>query len=129
MQIWTWFVMFWTSRAWMPIAILAIGYFARLCATDTKFPINIPARWQPLFVLALGQLYAILVAVSGGLGWGAASVHGLETAVWTMGLFDVLVKAIWNGTEPTWLQLVIGIVQSEIPKPTPEPKWQGPKRG
>lgn len=111
---------FFASRQWMPVAILVIGYAVRLTSSDSPFPVNIPARWRPLVVLALGQLYAILTAVLGGLPWSVALLHGFETAVWTMGLFDVVVNAIWNGTEPSWLQLLLGIVKTQIPQPPVE---------
>ena len=117
MAIWTWFLAFWQHRTWMPVAIIAIGYVVRLCATDTKFPINIPSRWQPVLVVVLGQVYALLVAVSGGMTWGGAALHGLEVAAWTMGLFDLVIKAVYGNNEPAWLALIVGIVKEEIPKP------------
>lgn len=131
---WSWFCTFWSSRAWMPVAIVVIGYLVRLTSDRSAFPINIPSRWQPVVVVVLGQAYGILVAVMGGLPWGTAALHGLETAVWAMGFFDLLVKAVWNGAEPAWLQLVLGIVKAEIPQPSgvakpSEPRWFGPKRG
>ena len=116
-MLWAWVVAFWQHRQWMPLAILLIGYLVRLTSSASTFPVNIPARWRPLVVLALGQLYAVLVAVSGGLSWGAAALHGFEVAVWTMGLFDVVVNAICGGNEPAWLAVLLGIVQQEVPKP------------
>jgi hypothetical protein len=117
MQVWTTFVAFIASKQWMPVAIIAIGYLVRLTSQNSKFPINVSTRWQPVIVVALGQVYAVLVAVSSGARWDLAIEHGLETAAWTMGLFDLVVKAIWNGTEPTWLSMLWGFVQPMIPHP------------
>jgi len=117
MQVWTTFVAFVASKQWMPMAILVIGYLVRLTSQQSKFPLNIPTRWQPIVVLALGQVYAVMVSVSGGGAWGPSALHGLEVAVWTMGLFDVVVKAVWNGNTPPWLSVIWGMVQPLIPQP------------
>ena len=117
MQVWTTFVAFVASKQWMPMAILVIGYLVRLTSQQSKFPLNIPTRWQPIVVLALGQVYAVMVSVSGGGAWGPSALHGLEVAIWTMGLFDVVVKAVWNGNTPPWLSVIWGMVQPLIPLP------------
>lgn len=94
------------GHQWMPLAVLVVGWLVMACSDTSKLPISIPDRFKPLLVLVLGQVYAVLEAVQGGSAWQAAVWHGLVVAFTTMGLFDVLVKAIFNGNLPTWLQWV-----------------------
>ena len=118
-NLWHVIVLFFASKQWMPIAIIAIAYLVRLTSDQSKFPVFVAARWRPMIVIALAQVYAILAAVQAGTTWQDAGLHGLETAVWTMGLFDVLVNAIWNGKEPPWLAFLLGFVKGEVPRPPP----------
>lgn len=87
------------SQMWMGVAIIAIGTVTRLLKDDTKIPINIPARWQPVVTLLLGQLYAVLQAVQGGMAWKDAIIQGFQVAFVTMGLFDLVIKALFGGKD------------------------------
>ncbi len=93
------------QHAWLALAVLAMGFLARVMKDDTKLPFfNIPARWQSVLVLVLGQVYAGLQAVFGGMPWTTAMTQGLIAAFLTMGLFDLIVKAVLDGRDmPTFL--------------------------
>jgi hypothetical protein len=90
-------------RGYLPLAIIVVGYLARLTSDMSKFPIDIPKRAQPLVVVVLGQAYAVLLHVSTGARWQEAVINGLLVSFLTMGLFDLVVKAIFGGKEPAWL--------------------------
>jgi hypothetical protein len=115
--VWLYCVAFLASKQWMPVAILIIGYLVRLTSSACPLPVTVPARWRPVLVVALSELYSTLGAVQSGAPWHAALLHGFETAVWTMGLFDIVVNAVWGGNEPAWLAALLGIVQQEVPRP------------
>lgn len=95
------------QHAWMALAVLVMGFVTRVLKSDTKFPIDIPSRWQPVIVLVLGQAYAGLQAVAGGVAWKTAVTQGLVASFLTMGLFDLVVKAAFDGKDIppffTWL--------------------------
>ncbi len=52
-------------------------------------PIPLPPRYRPLLALALGQVYAVLEAVVGGMPWGAAIVRGLVVAAGAVAMHEV----------------------------------------
>lgn len=91
------------SNVALGIAVVVVGAITRLLKSDTKFPIDIPARWQPVIVLVIGQAYAVLQAIVGGVNWKTAVTSGLQVAFLTMGLFDLVIKALFNGDAPWWL--------------------------
>jgi hypothetical protein len=95
-----------TSHHWLALAVIVIGYLVRLTAPDSKFPITIPDRWKPLVVLVLAQAYAVLVAIQGGVAVKTAIIHGVMTWLVTLGVYDVIIKAIFNGVEPKWLKYI-----------------------
>lgn len=97
------FVADFQGHKWLPLAVLLIGYLTTLMSDTSKFPINIPDRWKPVLVVGLGQVYAVLTAASGGDTWSHAVWSGAVAAFGTMGLFDLLVRAIFNGNLPKWL--------------------------
>lgn len=116
------------AGGWLPLSVLVVGFVARLLKSDTKIPINIPARWQPFLVLFLGQAAAILTSlehVGAGL-WLPVLAKGLFTALITMGLFDVLVKAVFNGKDlPSFLSFLLkaeAVVRGEAPPAGDAPK-------
>jgi undecaprenyl pyrophosphate phosphatase UppP len=59
-NLWHVIVLFFASKQWMPIAIIAIAYLVRLTSDQSKFPVFVAARWRPMIVIALAQVYAIL---------------------------------------------------------------------
>ncbi len=52
-------------------------------------PIPLPPRYRPLLALALGQVYAVLETVVGGMPWGAAVVRGLVVAAGAIAVHEV----------------------------------------
>lgn len=92
-----------TGHKWMPLAILVIGYVSTLVSDTSRMPFNIPDRWKPVFVVVLGQAYGALQAIGSGAQVWPTVYHGLVTAFVTMGLFDFVVKAVFNGDLPKWL--------------------------
>jgi hypothetical protein len=98
-----------TGHKWLPAAVVLIGWLTTLLSDTSKFPITIPDRWKPMAVLILGQVYATVQAVAGGVTWPHAVWGGLVAAFGTMGLFDVVVKAIFQGQLPKWLQWLAAI--------------------
>lgn len=95
-----------TGHQWIPLAILVVGWLTSMFSDVSNFPVNIPDRWKPVVVIVLGQAYAVLEAIQGGSAWKTAVTHGLVVSFTTMGLFDLLVKAVFNGNIPSWLQVV-----------------------
>lgn len=92
-----------TGRKWLPLAILVVGYLVAIASDTSKLPISIPDRYKPLAAIVLGQVYAVLQAITGGVSWKRAVWNGLVTAFGAMALFDVLVKTIWQGNPPAWI--------------------------
>lgn len=92
-----------TSHQWLPLAILVVGLLVSWTSNTSKFPINIPARWQPLVTLGLGTLYAILQAVVSGTAWEIAVENGLIMAMSSAGFSQLIVNSVFNGTLPSWL--------------------------
>lgn len=109
-----------TAHHYLPIAVIVIGYLTRLTSDMSKFPINVPTDYQPVVVVVLGQVYAAIVAVSGGASWKDAVISGLATSLFTMGLFDLVIKAIFKGKEPAWLARLALIFHSPLLTPSEE---------
>lgn len=96
------------AHKWLPLAVLVVGVLTRALKDDTKLPINIPARWQPVVVLAFSFAYAALQAYASGAPWQTAVKDAATIAVVTMGAFDILVKAVFNGNDaPAWLSFLL----------------------
>lgn len=93
-----------TGHKWLPLSIVVVGYLTMLLGDTSKLPISIPDRWKPVLVIGLGQVYAILDKVQGGDSWKHAVWVGVMTAFGAMGLFDLLIKAAFDGKVPKWLQ-------------------------
>lgn len=70
------------------IAAIAIWAIIALVKRD-DIPIPLPPRARPLLALALGQVYAVLEAVVGGMPWGAAVVRGLVVAAGAIATHEV----------------------------------------
>lgn len=114
-----------SQHQWMPVAILVIGYIVRLSKDDSRFPVSIPERWRPVLVLVLGQVYAALQSVQSGASWKVVAWHGLTTAVWTMGLYSLVMKALFNGKEPAFMKLIAMVLP---PPPPAEPPAAEPAK-
>jgi len=112
------------AHKWMALAVAVTGYLARLSKDDSRFPVSIPSRYRPVLVLVLGQGYAVLQATQNGMPWQEAIKMGLTTSVWTLGLYSLVIKALFNGTEPAWMKtlaLVFPAPPSPAPTPAPTP--------
>lgn len=60
------------------VAIAAVIVWALVATLKSPaFPLQVPPRARPWLALALGQVYAVLAAVVGGVPWGVALVDGL----------------------------------------------------
>jgi hypothetical protein len=117
------------GRKWLLLFILIIGWFARLFSDKSSFPVmNIPARWQPVCVVVLAQIYSTATAIQGGVAWRTAVVQGFLVAFVTMGLFDLVVKAVFKGNEPrwiAWLVLIFPKAKSNEAPPLPTDTGKG----
>lgn len=99
------------THAWLALAVLVVGYVARLLASDTKLPINIPDQWQPVVVLFFGTLADVLREVQAGKTWQAAVNPALVIAVVVLAL-----KAAFQGREPGWLKLLALVTKRDDKK-------------
>jgi len=106
-----------TTHKWLPLAILVMSWGTALTNNWSRFPVTVPTRYQPLVVLVMGQVYGMLEAVLGGASWKNAVVSGLVASVGTMGAYDVVMKALFNGQVPPWLAW---LAAAKTPPPAPE---------
>lgn len=113
-------IAFITAHNWLALAVFVIGYLVRLTSPNSKFPLSISPRFQPAIVVVLATLYAILQAHLMGSSWADALLHAGLAAAISMSLFDVVVKMIFNGKEPAWLQWLVLMVdqQAKTAEPT-----------
>jgi len=107
------------GRKWLPLFVVAIGWATRLLSDKSRFPAEVPARWQPVVVLGLSVLYSAVTAVASGATWKAAAIHSFVVAFVVMGAFDLLVKAVFNGREPTWLGWLALVSRNPAGSPAP----------
>lgn len=106
------------QHAWLAAGVIIVGLIVRMLKSDAKFPINIPTRWLPVATLVLSQAYTTLEAIQSGTPWKTAVWTGLTLAMTTMGLFDLVIKAVLNGKDmPAWL----GWLLKELPVAPPQP--------
>lgn len=102
----------------MPAMVLLSGWAVMLVSRDSRFPISLPAswdndRWKPVAVVLVGQLQSSLLAVATGMNWKAAVLVGLKTAMWTFGLYSLVIKAIFGNKVP---KLLLWLAAA-LPKP------------
>jgi hypothetical protein len=94
---------------WGPIMMLVSGWVVQILTQDSKFPIQMPASWnqnvwKPVVVVLASMVQAILVShFEKHMDWAHAVLLGLRTAMWTMGLWALIVKAAWGGKPPAWV--------------------------
>ena len=77
-----------SKGSWVAIAALVIWLFIRVLKSDSV-PVSIPAPWRPVLAVGLGQAFAVLSSVVGGLSWPAAVVSGLVAAAGAIGSQEV----------------------------------------
>src|ERR1019366_6133912 len=99
------------SHQYVALAVLLAAYVRRLCASDSKFPISLPAAWQPVATAAVGACYGGLVAYQGGLSVDAALLSTVMAAG-AMGLADMILVAIFADPTkaPAWARAIAFIV-------------------
>lgn len=101
-----------SSRAWLPIAILAAVYLRHMLSDRSKLPITIPATWLPTVSAGMGLLVAALVAVQAGAPVATAVLGALVTAAAT-GFFDGIVTGIFGADParvPAWARWLLALV-------------------
>jgi len=97
---------------WGPIMMLVSGWVVQILTQDSKFPIQMPASWnqnvwKPVVVVLASMVQAILVShFEKHMDWAHAVLLGLRTAMWTMGLWALIVKAAWGGKPPAWVNWI-----------------------
>ena len=77
-----------SKGSWVAIAAICIWLFIRVLKSDS-IPVSIPAPWRPILAVGLGQAFAVLSAVLGGLSWPAAVLSGLAAAYGAVGTQEV----------------------------------------
>jgi hypothetical protein len=113
-----------TGSKWGPLMILVSGWIVQLLSEDSSFPISLPASWnsnvwKPVTVVVASTLQAgVLSVVQGHTDPVHAILLGLRTAMWSMGIWALFIKAIYNGKPPQWLNYLSFILPAPA-TPTP----------
>ena len=109
-----------TGSQWGPLMALVSGWVVQLLSQDSKFPISLPASWstnlwKPVAIVIASEAQAVILSIVQG---HSDSVHaillGLRTAMWSMGVWALVIKAAYNGKPPQWLNYLSFI----FPAPT-----------
>lgn len=121
-----------TEHKYLLLAVAVIGWLTSLTSDWSKFPVTVPARWQPLVAALLGVAYGVLNSIQGGVAPWRAVVGGLVVGLATAGLYDAVVKSVFGGVVPGWLAwLSLGRKGSRDPlagSPTVPPAIPAPPR-
>lgn len=88
------------THQYLILAVLGVGYLLRLLQPDSKFPIDVPARYQAAVLLVLGQVYGVLIALQAGTYWVQAVLSGLSVS-----LIVVVLRSLFQ-PEPKWLKAI-----------------------
>lgn len=92
---------------WLPLALLVLTLVQTWMQPSSKFPITIPERFQPLFAIVTGQLYAVLTVVAAHQPWGHAVAYGLAATALTL----LTSHAVWeSGNTPPWAKALAFIL-------------------
>lgn len=109
-----------TDHKYLALAIAMIGWMVSLTSDWSKFPITVPGRYQPLIAVGLGVVYKILLDHQNGTPWWRAIGEGVMIGLVTAGLYDAIIKAIFDGKIPTWMRwLSMGKRKPEQEPPPP----------
>ena len=109
-----------TGSKWGPLMILVSGWVVQLLSEDSSFPISLPTSWnsnvwKPVTVVVASTVQAVVLSiVQGHTDPVHAILLGLRTAMWSMGIWALFIKAIYNGKPPQWLNYLSLI----LPEPT-----------
>lgn len=127
-----------TGHRWLPAIALLSSYVVMLLSNDSRFPISMPSwwnedRWKPVAVLVASQVQAAIVAFmpaalgGGGMDWKHVVILGLRSAMWSLGLWALVAKAIYKDHLPKWLLWLAMMLPkpqdpaAQITPPTPPP--------
>jgi hypothetical protein len=111
------------GHKWMALAVVLATYLPAILQGKSAFPISVPAswnenRWKPVVVIVVCEAAAVVLAVSYGETWQHAVFVGLKASIWTMGLWAVVVKAIFKDHPPKWLEAIAFVFTPPVPKAT-----------
>lgn len=87
------------KKNWIGLAIIIVAVLVRLTKSDTKIPINIPARWRPWLAMGLGATAGVLMKVSAGMSWRAAALSGLLAGAIPIIGQNLFINSLANGKE------------------------------
>jgi hypothetical protein len=109
------------GHKWMAFAVVLATYLPAILQGKSAFPISVPAswnenRWKPVVVIVVCEASAVVLAVNYGETWQHAAFVGLKAAIWTMGLWAVVVKAIFKDNPPKWLEAIAFVFTPPKPK-------------
>ena len=114
-----------TGSKWGLLMIAVSGWVVQLLTEDSSFPISLPKAWnsniwKPVAVVLASTAQAIFVShFQKDVDWTHAILLGLRTAMWTMGLWALIVKAAYNGKPPWWANYLAFIFPDPtLPVPT-----------
>jgi hypothetical protein len=112
---------------WGPLMVLISSWAVQLLTQASSFPISLPASWntnvwKPVVVVIVSVAQGVIVSIVQGHSDPVHAVLlGLQTAMWTMGLWALTIKAIYNGKPPQWLNYLSLIFPTPQPLPPPLP--------
>ena len=110
-----------TGSKWGLLMIAVSGWVVQLLTEDSSFPISLPKAWnsnvwKPVAVVLASAVQAVVVSVfQEHVDPVQAVLLGLKTAMWTMGLWALVIKAACGGKVPVWMNYLALIL------PTPPP--------
>jgi hypothetical protein len=110
-----------TGHRWMPLAVLLSGWLVMLLRRDSRFPVSIPDRWssnrwKPVVVLLASAAYGgLALMLDPAVHWQDALVLSVRSAVFTLGLYAVVIKAAFGDKVPAWLQRLALIFPPSTP--------------
>lgn len=87
------------QRKWVPVAALVIAFVTRLVKSDTKLPIDVPARWRIWLVIGLGVSSGVLEHVIAGKTWTSALIGGAVSAALAVLGHETIIASLRAGKE------------------------------
>jgi hypothetical protein len=99
------------SHQYLALAALAALYVRKLVSSDSKFPLTLPAAWQPVASAFVGAVYGGIVAKQGGASTDTA-VLDVVMAAGGGGIFDMVLVAVFANpaTAPGWAKAIVFLV-------------------
>lgn len=104
------------GREWIALAIIVVGWLTRMLQPDSLFPLTIrQKRWLPVVAAVLSTILAVLHDVHAHKPAAEIVVNAILLAFGTLGLFALIIKAGFDGNEPTWLKRLALVFEPKIP--------------